>query len=142
LTLSANAETYFDSFMRRFSRLLSLVLLAVWLPATQHCALEAAGVLPRFSCDDDCIPGVPCTTDDCASLESALFKTSNTLLTAPAPHVRDFTSFLCAVLVPPLLDEETASPSFVHEGPPDWVADWHFVRRDAPPSRAPALLRA
>ena len=39
--------------MRRFLPLLSLLLLATWLPATEHCALEAAGFFAE-TCPDGC----------------------------------------------------------------------------------------
>jgi hypothetical protein len=127
--------------MRRLLPLLSLLLLATWLPATEHCALEAAGLLAE-TCADGCAAN-PDAKDGCDTVENGAYKLSGDTLKVPVPDL-----FVCACrlclhqiqldatreLVPP--------PGALFERPTDWVSTWQFVRRAAPPSRAPTLLCA
>lgn len=128
--------------MSRLSRLLSLVLLTVWLPVTQHCNLEAAGLITK-QCADDCLPGQQVSDDGCLSVEDAAYKTGATVLKAPAPDLFACACHLCLQLIRPDVAREIA-PAYgaSFERPQDWVSTWHFVRRAAPPSRAPTPLSA
>jgi hypothetical protein len=125
--------------MRRVSQFLPLVLLVLWFPATQCCALEAAGLVPRFCCDDGCARGEPCAKDACASLGSVPDGTGAVVQTVSAPELRDATSYLGIVLVPSFFEPAMIMPAATIDPPGEWVAAWHFLRRAAPPSRAPAF---
>ena len=127
--------------MRRFLPLLSLLLLATWLPATEHCALEAAGFFAE-TCPDGCA-GTPGEKDGCDTVENGAYKLSGDTLKVPAP---DLFVCVCHLCLHQIQSDATFElvPAFgaLHERPRDWVPSWQFVRRAAPPSRAPTLLCA
>ena len=129
--------------MRRLYRLFSLLLLAVWLPATLHCNLEAAGLVNR-QCTDGCPAEAGQARDGCGVVETGLYKADSDFVKAPAPDLRANDLSLCAQLIQSLAFPEPtirpAGPAFVR--PPGWVTMWNFVRRAAPPSRAPSALGA
>lgn len=126
--------------MRRFFPWLALLLVGLWFTASQHCALEAVGVLPD-SCHDEAqtVAGQTCLDDSCAALESAGYHASPDAVVVPAPVWHEGL-YLIEVAVALSGAEDDSSSSLapletVH--PRDWVPVWHFVRRAAPPSRAP-----
>ncbi len=127
--------------MRRLLPFLSLLLLATWLPATEHCALEAAGVLSN-TCSDGC-SDKPGQADGCDTVENGAYKLSGDTLKVPAP---DLFACVCHLCLHQIQSDATCElvPAFgaLHERPRDWVPSWQFVRRAAPPSRAPTLLCA
>jgi hypothetical protein len=129
----------------RLRRLLALALVALWLPATLHCALEAAGLDDLFHCVNDlhqpCKHAAPSDTpaDACNLIEDASFKPANDTALLPPPA-------LCAGLLrfvapnPTLV--LTPPPSGLSdriEPPPEVARTWHFTARAALPSRAPSL---
>ena len=121
--------------MARLSRFLALLLLALWLPVTHHCALEATGILAD-SCTATCASGA----DICGPLEAGAYKPAATLVFTPAPALLPDVSHLGQALLLPV----AASAPAILSGPPasrapDWVLTWLFVRRAAPSPRAPAL---
>lgn len=125
--------------MKPWSRFVALFLLALWLPATQHCDLEAAGIdfmthdgHASSACHDTCVD------DACHNIEGAAFtKGGNTLRVLPPPAM-----ILCACLIhvpppppaveTPVIDDGTGSRRLLvlHR-------TWDFVRRAALPARAP-----
>lgn len=127
--------------MRRLLPLLSLLLLATWLPATEHCALEAAGVFAQ-TCPDGCSS----TSDEkvgCDTVENGDYKLSGETLRVPAPDLFVCVCHLCLQQIQLDATRELVPPSgALFERPHDWVSSWQFVRRAAPPSRAPTLLCA
>jgi len=131
-----------NSAMHRLLRLLSLLLFTVWLPVTQHCGLEAAG-LTAAQCSTECSLGQPCTKDGCAVVERASYTSGTDAIKVPTPDLNACACFLCSHLV----NLETATVSAILPGesfarPRDWVLTWHFVRRAAPAPRAPSLAVA
>lgn len=129
------------SRMRRLTSLLCFLLLAVWLPATEHCALEAAGVLAQ-TCPEGCAANSDAKIG-CDTVEEGQYRSVDSTLKVPAPDLfvcvcqiclwqmqADATRELAVQSVPPL------------ERPQDWITTWSFVRRAAPPSRAPTTLVA
>jgi hypothetical protein len=128
--------------MRRLLPFLSLLLLAAWLPAAEHCALEAMGVFGK-TCSDNCVPGQPCSKDGCGTVETGAYKASVDTLKAPLPDLLACVCYLCSHLV--LSDAARVSvilPGESFDRPRDWASTWQFVRRAAPLSRAPTRLRA
>lgn len=126
--------------MIRFGRFLLFALLALWLPATLHCKLEAAGVFEEHCTDEgSSATDAGCTDDACPTIEDALYKDSAAKLTVTAPaecHIPD----CCALLL--TLDRLTVAPALSplrHAPPPELRVTWQFVTRAAPPARAPAL---
>lgn len=131
--------------MSRLRPLFALLLLACWLPATQHCGLEAAGLLPAAHADEAgpacCAEdgAAPCERDGCDLVESASYLKAGLSLKAPAPDL-----LLCARLfhlspAPGTVRSEPAMPVVAAENPAGWVPVRHFARRAAPRSRAPSL---
>lgn len=123
----------------RLLKLVALFLVALWLPATMHCAMEAAGVTRgdhhSSSCQD------MCKDDTCHTIEGVSFtKTSNTLRALP-PAVSSLYLCLLNLLPPPVLvDQSAANPA---GDPPEIQAldhTWQFARRAALPARAPDVV--
>jgi len=115
------------------------MLLALWLPATLHCDLEAAGVTNILGCHDHRAAGPAFGTDDhCHSIEGVSYKldfgSSKTL--PPA-------DFILFVLAAPSALTATPPPRQItvesRAAPPEIVRTWHFATRAAPPARAPAI---
>lgn len=125
--------------MSRPLRVSLYLLVALWLPVTLHCRLEAAGF---FAPHDDCAEqqaahtGSDCKDDACPAIEDALYKESAQGLHVFAPQIADCMVLLelpapCALL-------STLSPAR-HAPPPELGVTWQFVARAAPPARAPSL---
>jgi hypothetical protein len=131
--------------MSRCLRILSLLLLAVWLPAAMHCQLETAGLLPE-TCAHANIGGAEdesCAGDGCNLAEGGAVKTAGggVKMTPPASALladTDFSRLLAGVLIAPR--ELTAALAVMTERARDWVPCWCFARRAAPSPRAPAGL--
>jgi hypothetical protein len=127
--------------MRRLLPLLSLLLLASWLPATAHCALEAAGLLAE-TCPDGCTT-TSGEKDGCATVENGAYKLSRNTLNMPAPDL-----FVCVFhfyfqqIRLDAMRELAPLADALFERPTGGVSTWHFARRAAPPSRAPTVLCA
>lgn len=131
------------SFLRRF---FAVALLALWLPATLHCALEAAGLDELFQCaadhhsSGDREAPADATRDACDIIEGSAFKLAAHSALLPPP-------VLCAPFlpfaVPPVALDLTPPPSGLSErilAPPEVSRTWHFTARAALPARAPSLL--
>jgi hypothetical protein len=131
------------SFLRRF---IAVALLALWLPATMHCDLEAAGFDELFHCAADHHSSgeneapADATRDACDIIEGSAFKLAANSALLPPP-------FLCAhflaFAVPPVALDLTPPPSGLGDrilAPPEVARTWHFTARAALPARAPSLL--
>lgn len=119
---------------RRF-QFAALLLLALWLPATMHCALESAGLISSSSiCTDG--SNDHCAGDNCTQLEGSLFKQKTDELQVMSPDLFVRACFLCPHLPPAAARAEPIVQPPDH--PQNWVTTWHFVRRAAPSPRAPS----
>jgi len=133
--------------MSRWVKFVSLVLLAIWLPAVMHCQLEAVGLLPA-TCEhanNGDTAGESCVGDACSLAEGGAVKTTGGGVKVKAPafalHVdADFSLLLAGALVAPC--ELTATLAVMTERARDWVPAWCFVRRAAPSPRAPSVIIA
>lgn len=113
---------------------------------TQHCDLEAAGLIggevphgAMANCSEP--PSSHCGHHDGGSVaEDNLAKQSTETIKVPAPSLAACTCFLCLQLLTPQLAVEPALAVVESDHPQDWVPVWQFVRRAAPLSRAPSLL--
>jgi len=134
---------YPPDFVKAFRNIIALLLLALWLPATQHCDLEAAGVMaweelghthPESSCKQSC------ETDVCPTVEGASYNPASNLLRVLPPDV--FVVLRLIDLLPaPLVIEDLGA--FVIGDPPELekiLRTWQFSRRTALPARAPDLI--
>lgn len=124
-------------------------MLAVWLASSQHCGLEAAGIIAKeaphstahsatSSCCED--TGDPCTHDGCNVVEGGTINPANSFLKAPTPNFVVCACFICFQLVIPDVSAEPTLEVADLDRPKNWVPAWHFVRRAAPLSRAPSLI--
>jgi hypothetical protein len=121
-------------------------MLALWLPATQHCDLEAAGLIAGESshaaaghCSEN--SGSPCAHDACNIVEGSLIKPNSDTIKVPAPTLAACACyFLCLQRLTPEMSAKPASGVTEPERPQHWVPVWQFVRRAAPLSRAPSPL--
>lgn len=126
--------------MGRLPQLLCFLLALAWVPLTQHCGLEALGVLATHCSDAASTDSHGCAGDGCKQVENGGYKPSSGSIKVPAPQLLVCACALCLNLGPlnfPVL-ETAAAPSGGR--PFDWVPSWLFVRRAAPPSRAPSLV--
>ncbi|MBK8857490.1 MAG: hypothetical protein IPN11_07305 [Opitutaceae bacterium] len=132
--------------MKRLFQSVALLLLALWLPATLHCDLEAAELWVEHAedhaavSDSCCQAGLGCTQDGCDTLEGSAVKSSGTFARAPLPA-----PFVCCCLIclPPAEPASllAAVPIQYRLAPElDWVPIVHFARRAAPLSRAPSFV--
>ena len=130
-----------NNLVNPWKTIISLIILAIWLPATLHCKLENLPGLSFLICcsDEDATPHQEddCDTDGCAWVESALYKTpDNGPLVAPVVLV------LSAFVAAPD-DKELAEPESnfrLNLFPPELPQNWHFSRRAAPQPRAPSFV--
>lgn len=123
--------------MRAIGRVLAILLLAVWLPATLHCDLEAAGLIGT-QCVDDCGRNEG-ANDGCDLVEKGLYKSSVDFVKISAPELLHcaFSFVSCLELE---VDATTlSSAEFVSETQ-TLRCTWQFVQRAAPPCRAPSLI--
>ena len=113
---------------------------AFWLVVTQHCGLEAAGILGHgceqgdgsHSCD------TPDHTDGCQLVEGGSYKTSSGTLKISGPQL-----VVCLWLIRTaereVVRKVPASCREYAERPRDWVPSWRFAQRTALAPRAPSL---
>lgn len=117
----------------------AVLLLALWLPATQHCDLEAAGILhlgdhathTAAACSHDC------QNDACAAAEGAAYSKLFASLTLPPPPAVVLYALAEITPLPRLIP---GSEFLRNGGPPEirlLTCTWPFARRAALPARAP-----
>ena len=127
-----------------FNKIIALALLALWVPATQHCDLEAIGLIAVHTDHQDnatCSEShSPCPSENCQVIEDGSYNPSATLAKAPSPSLIACIFSLC--LQPAALDalHEPVTPVVARENPLSWVPTRHFVRGAAPQPRAPSVL--
>jgi hypothetical protein len=142
--LSFSANLFSSFVLRTLSKVITILLLALWLPVTQHCGLEAAGIVPVETPHADgancCETSDRCTHDGCDVVENDWIKPSTDTFEVPAPTLIACTCFLCLQLVPSILSDEPTMSVADFGQPYEWVPVWQFVHRAAPLSRAPSLL--
>jgi len=124
--------------MARWKALIAVMLLAVWLPATSHCALEAVGVLEMSA---GCASTTDCAGDSCSVIENGFSKQSNLTVKVSAPDLTACLFSLCLHLAAPTTLISVADFSLgVPVEPQDWIVCWTFEHRAALPARAPDFV--
>src|SRR2546430_5367238 len=124
--------------VNRWKAILSVLCLAIWLPATQHCNLEKLPGLGFLRCAGDASEKSDCAGDSCDTVEKGCYKPSDNSRVAPAP-------VLLAVVVSLHLQAESLHsqnanfevPTFP---PPDLPKGWQFITRAAAPPRPPSFV--
>jgi hypothetical protein len=123
----------------RLRPFLIAALLACWLPATVHCALEAAELMDVTCCSEDFHPVTPHeTSDHCNGWEETLATAADPLSVKAPSFVSCLCQLCCAVA--PALPRATVEPLRPppDTAPPD-LTRWQFEHRTALPARAPSL---
>lgn len=130
--------------VRLLRNLSFLILAALWLPVTQHCALEAAGLsatelqADAATCSHADESG--CRTDDCHQLEGGRYRTgSQASLPKPSLFLASLFDAPCALRLQTLFAEKAATESEAFDRPVNFSPGWIFVQRAALPPRAPSF---
>jgi hypothetical protein len=121
----------------------AFLLLAVWLPATNHCTLEASGAIEALMCDHEEAATEACehdcTADVCERIEAASFgKDVKSLKVLPPPLA---IAALILAIAPVSPGPEPSSAAW--EDSPEvrrLQRTWVFEQRAAVPARAPAVV--
>jgi hypothetical protein len=126
--------------MNRLKTMITLAVLALWLPATNHCRLELIPALEFLACcvHENAAPheDKDCETDGCATVEEGFYKSDDLRITPVAP---DFllSAHALTLAVASSHPFYTALPT---TAPPELSKVWQFSFRAAAPPRAPSLL--
>jgi hypothetical protein len=121
--------------VRLLKSIFTLLLLAVWLPATAHCRLEALGVIAVDQCCETNSDGKGHSDSACKDVEDGSYKTEcAAILPAPSDTVV-ILSDLCVVSCPTASEgvDVTQTEFQTHHLP-------QFVIRTAQPIRGPSLV--
>lgn len=123
---------------------IAFVLLVLWVPATTHCQIESILEAEILSCctHEDASSGSAhhgddCAADECAVVESGLYKVQDQQVLVPDPPQ----ALIPYSLGVSLSSQEDLDPwPLTIEGlaPPDLAPSWLFAVRAAPAPRAPS----
>jgi hypothetical protein len=126
--------------VRRLVPWTSLLILALWFPATLHCDLEAAGLHHLWGCHDEAASehGHQHSSDhEYHPLEDGAFNPATPFLRAAPPLAMIWGEVMADVFyVAPCLPAAIEYPRI--RPPPGLSAAWQFIERAAPPARAPS----
>ncbi len=126
--------------VRRLFTFVACLLAVLWLPATLHCGLEAAGFLghdhEEVPAENDCAHA--CFNDSCAAVEDGAYKRSAGLVKLEAPVL---TLWLAGWV------ERARAPEWIAplspdttDSPPELARTWQFTARTALLPGAPSVL--
>ena len=126
--------------MSRFRQLVVAALLLCWLPATSHCALEAADVFDPVCCEADGATDDDhhTSSDHCGEWENKIAQLSDTL-TIKAPGLLACSCLLCALALNPPAATDVPARTW-NDAPRLGLTTWQFDHRTALPARAPSLV--
>ena len=121
-------------------RIIALLLLALWLPATQHCALIAASGGELDCCSSTCTADQrDMHMDACSVVESGDYGSDSRMARTPAPDLV-FVACLACIHARLLVSlQDSPLPPFHKDDPTAWIPRWYFDARAALPARAPTL---
>lgn len=126
-------------------RITVCLVLAIWMAATQHCTLEAAGMLSADSAHENvgcCDSQGSCAKDSCHVVERGASTLNATAIKVPAPDLHSCLCSLCSTLLIPAIAPAPPAPNSLSRDTLAWVPIWHFERRAAPSPRAPSCVIA
>lgn len=130
--------------MQRLRPILALFVAALWLAATQHCGLEAAGVLAQH-CEQGSgsnsrgCAGSDCAVDGCKTVEDGSYRSSTAVVKIAPPVSTVCACLICIRAAVANLQFEPIVRAAEFSRPLDWVASWQFERRAALPPGAPSV---
>ena len=148
--LTTGVGVCFLRLVRLIRNIVVILLVALWLPTTQHCALEAAGL---FSSQEEvpanqtkCCgePGKTCVEDPCNLLESGDYTSATAQPAVPVPAFTVCHCLLCISVAQDLIstDPDAATACVSFDRPAHCSPTWHFMQRAALSPRAPSLFVA
>jgi hypothetical protein len=121
----------------RWKAIVSVLCLAVWLPATQHCRLENLPGLGFLRCPGDTDEKSGCAGDSCDTVEKGNYKPSDHERVVPAPVCL---AMVCSLeLCGDIFQKRDPCFEVSTFPPPDLPKGWQFLTRTASPPRAPSL---
>ena len=128
--------------MNVLSKLIALVMLALWLPATLHCDLEAAdfSLLTHEDHHEEASCASVCQEDACQVIEADGFTQSGSVLRVLAPAAGLLACVYRLLVTPPLAESLTANFTVTPPAVEVLHRTWAFARRTALPARAPDRL--
>lgn len=121
-------------------RKVAVLLLALWVPVTMHCALEAVPGLEflQSCCEEKAapVPGTDCSEDGCAQVENGLYPGDDRpcFTLDPLQLPLGMVPPVLVVLGPPPGRPGMTGPA---GPPPELCCGWQFDYRMARPPRAP-----
>ncbi len=131
---------------RLFSKVLCFLLLTTWSVATEHCSLEAIGLIGAETATTPCCDDgekTECSDDSCQVVEGTACRAPSDQLLVAAPSLvaaitPEFLTLITTLVPPPATLPRW---SYGIEAPSlGWLPTRHFARRAAPLSRAPGSL--
>ena len=97
------SEANFDCIVRRvrfWKTILTLIVLATWLPATAHCRLEAIGMIPLDECCETTAGGEHHSDSACKNVEEISYKVECAAALPARPDTVSALIELCAIRCP------------------------------------------
>jgi hypothetical protein len=126
--------------VRIVNQVVALLLLALWMPATLHCTIDAVMHSDRTNCESSCNHESGDSEGEiCGSVESGSFISQLERLIISEPNLAIVECLACLharllFAVAPL-----PPPAWTKDDPSGWVPQWAFAARAAMPARAPNL---
>lgn len=105
---------------------------------TQHCLLEGTEGSQLLQCEHS--PDGSCAHDGCRLIEGGSYKTDSGAVKLTPPSLLAFAYLHWIATAPEFAFSDVAIADEELSRPLNWVPAWQFVRRAAPPARAPSLL--
>jgi hypothetical protein len=125
-------------FMPRIFQFTALLLLAVWVPTTVHCNLEAAFDWATESCCGEHADEAPAPVEHCG-VEDGGYRIADSVVAVSAPALWVCWCFeVVRAQPPPAIG--AASVTEHSESPPELIRTWQFIVRTALPVRAPSTV--
>jgi hypothetical protein len=123
--------------VNRWKAILSVVCLAIWLPATRHCQLENLPGLAFLQCSSDTSESSECEDDSCDAVERGMYKAPDGQQVTPPP-VPLMLAWMISEIQATQQNEEALLQTPT-SSPPDVPKGWQFLTRTASPPRAPSF---
>lgn len=128
--------------VNRLRKVVALLLLALWMPATMHCSLETLNGFDFLACcqPPDSAPhqDTDCDQNACATIESGgyMIKNNPSLMGPPPAWLAGLTLNPLSMVLPP----SQPPAGLANPAPPELLQCWQFYTHTALPPRAPSFV--
>jgi hypothetical protein len=119
--------------------MIAFCMALLWMPLTAHCALEASGIFDQKT-DSCCDHENDCSESPCSMVAEGKYSPATNSVTVPVPEFNAWDSAALVRIAIVVAPTEAVALRDSLERPPDWVVNWHFVRRAVGSPRAPAIV--